>query len=298
MRIPADIDREGPLVFGLSARQVCILAVTTVIAWVVYEIAHELVPDFLAAALVTPIAAVGLTIALGRRDGITGDRFALAVLRYKRSPRRLVPMSDDGVPPCALRSFDRQRLAPLELPVRGMNDEGRLDLGLEGAAMLARVAPINFTLRTAEEQSQLVAGFARFLNSLHAPIQIVVRSQHADLSPLVDEVYRAAPTLPHPELEAAAFKHGSFLEELASTHDILRREVLLVIRATTSAVPADLSARRDEVCAALAESGVVASRLDGSDAAAALERAMTTDAAIQDLSAPGEVVRGRRAPAA
>ncbi len=47
-------------------------------------------------------------------------------------------------------------------------DEGRIDLGGDGETWLMQVAPVNFSLRTAEEQSVLVAGFARFLNSVQS----------------------------------------------------------------------------------------------------------------------------------
>ena len=293
MRIPADVDREDPLVFGLSARQLCILGGAAILSWLLYEGARLLVPFPVAAAVATPTAVVGLAIALGQRHGMSGDRFALAAFQHVRAPRRLVPMTDDAVPSDAMRSSDSHRLAPFELPMRAISDDGVLDLHPDGAAVLVRVSLINFTLRTPEEQAALVTAFGRFLNSLHAPVQLVVRSERADLSALVQQLRDAAPSLPHPSLEAAARGHAAYLEVLSRDHDIVRRDALLVVRSAAAVPASDLLRRVSEMSAALSEAGVVASALDGSECAATLQRAMVGSATTtRGMSAPTEVVHG------
>jgi hypothetical protein len=288
MRVPADIDREDQLVFGLSARQLCILAVAAASSWLFYTALDAIVATPVAAACAAPFVVLGAWLALGQRDGLTADRFAVTLLRHLRSPHRLVPMSDDNVPAYAQRAFDGKRLAALELPVRGISSEGGLDLGPEGVAMLARVDPVNFTLRSPDEQQVLVAGFARFLNALHEPIQVVVRSERAELGALAEEIRHAAPSLPHPGLEAAARSHASFIDDLSRQHTVLRREVLLTTRSTGSGV-AD---RVDALINALSEAGLAVSRLDGSAAAKVLQGIMTGEASISaELATPGEVIR-------
>ena len=295
MRIPADIDREDPLVFGLSARQLCILTAAAAIAWLFYTVTIQIAPMPIAAAAAAPFVAAGAAVALGRRDGITGDRFVLAVLHHLRSPRRLVPMSDDDVPARAQRSFDGSLLAPLQLPVRDIADGGQLDLGPDGEAMLARIDPVNFTLRTSDEQAAFIGAYARFLNSLHTPIQVVVRSERADLSRLADEVRRVAPSLPHPTLEIAARSHATFLGELSQRHTILQREVLLALRSPAAHSPERVESLADATCAALAEAGLTIVRLDGGAAGTALQVALTGELTqLGEVTAPGEVVRGSR----
>lgn len=294
MRIPSDIDRADPLVFGLSARQLSILAIAAMASWILIEGLRTLVPLPVAAAITTPFSVLGLGLALMRRDGLSGDRFALAVLRHLHSPRRLVQMTDDAVPIRSLRSFDGRRLAALQLPLREIRDDGVLDLGPDGAAAIARVVPINFNLRSAEEQALLAAGFGRFLNSLQQPVQIVLRSERADLGAAVTAIRTAAPGLPHPALEQAALAHAAFLDELSLTHRILRREVLLVARAVASSAASTVGAHVAEMCGALSQAGLTAGRLDGRNVGAALERATGAVAKARDeMCAPGEVVRGR-----
>src|SRR5215213_9418724 len=90
-RVPGDIERPDRLAFGLTGRQLVILAVTGLLlyaAWTaVATVVHPLV--FLACAI--PVAAAAFLLAVVRRDGISLDAWVLAGLRHRRSPHRLVP---------------------------------------------------------------------------------------------------------------------------------------------------------------------------------------------------------------
>ena len=77
--------------------------------------------------------------------------------------------------------------------------------------MICRASAVTFSLRTPAEQEALVAGFARFLNSLGEPVEILVRAEPVDLTAAIDALLDAAPGMPHPALEAAARRHARFL---------------------------------------------------------------------------------------
>jgi len=89
---------------------------------------------------------------------------------------------------------------------------------------------VNFALRTPAEQESLVAVFGRWLHSLTAPVQILVRAERLDLSGQIADLRQRAPSLPHPALEAAAIEHADYLAQLAARMDLLRRQVLLILR--------------------------------------------------------------------
>jgi hypothetical protein len=89
---------------------------------------------------------------------------------------------------------------------------------------------VSFALRTADEQDALVAVFGRWLNALSGPVQILVRAERVSLTDTVASLLHSAGQLPHPALRAAAHEHTAFLADLATQHDLLRRQVLLVIR--------------------------------------------------------------------
>jgi hypothetical protein len=108
---------------------------------------------------------------------------------------------------------------------------GVIDLGSDGLAVCAVAAPTgSFALRTPTEQETLVATFAAWLNSLSAPVQILVRAVPLDLSEAIEHLHDAAPHLDHPALSAAAVDHADYLTTLAAQHDLLRRQVIIVLR--------------------------------------------------------------------
>ena len=275
VRIPADVDREDTLLAGLSARQLAILITATVVIYAGYLATRSLVPLPIFAGLATPIGLLGIALALGRRDGVSGDRLAIAALHYVCAPKRLVPTVDDvsAVPACISRSERSLRFpAPLRLPVQTVAADGTMDLGAEGAALICRASSVTFSLRTDTEQEALVAAFGRFLNGITAPLQLVVRSERVDLAATAAEIDDAAGSLPHSALEAAAREHAGFLRSLGERHNALRREVLVVFREQSAADPGrQLSRRAEDATSALAAATVTLTPL-GADSVAVLSR--------------------------
>lgn len=270
VRIPADVDREDRVIGPLTARQLLILGVTGIVLYGAYTITREFLPlaVFLVAAI--PIGATAAFLALGQRDGITLDRLVLAALRQRMSPQHRVaapegirpapewltnqvvtPHSNGATSPARKRSGKKGRTsarasravsearsgavsgvspAALRLPAEGVTDTGVIDLGKDGVAVVAVCSTINFGLRTPAEQESLVASFGRYLHSLTAPVQVLVRAERLDLSGQIAELREQAGGLPHPALEQAAREHADYLDQLRRATDLLRRQVLLILR--------------------------------------------------------------------
>ncbi|MBV9660767.1 MAG: PrgI family protein, partial [Acidimicrobiales bacterium] len=230
VRVPADVDRPDRILAGLTVRQLALLAVAAVGLWAAYAATRPFVPLVAFAVVAVPFAVAAVALALGRVDGQPADRFAAAAVSFHRSPRRLVPAPDGlGPVPAGLAGRAGTPPTPLRLPLADVDPQGVVDLGPEGTAIACRARAVPFKLRTPAEQEAMVAGFARFLNSLSEPIQIVVRAEPVDLSPAVDALEAAAPALAHPALEAAARAHASFLADLGG-RGLLSRQVLVVLR--------------------------------------------------------------------
>lgn len=131
--------------------------------------------------------------------------------------------------------------AALRLPAQGLTETGVVDLGGDGLAVVAVASTVNFALRTPAEQDGLVATFGAYLHSLAAPVQLLVRTHRLDLTGPITELREQAAGLPHPALEAAALEHAEHLADLAAGSDLLRRQVLLILREPLSPVPAGWS---------------------------------------------------------
>jgi len=260
VRIPSNVDMPDRVIGPLTARQLTILTLTGLVLYAGWAATRALVPVPVFLILAMPIAATATVLALGRRDGLPLDQLMIAAIRQRLAPRYRVA-APDGVLPAptwltaAARPADgavgdggrrRERIAPapLRLPAEavdsaGSTDVGVLDLGADGLAVVAVTSTVNFALRTAAEQEALVGSFARYLHSLTAPVQILVRTHRLDLSTSIAELRERAGGLPHPALESAALDHADYLAALGAQTELLRRQVLLVLREPAVSAPTD-----------------------------------------------------------
>jgi hypothetical protein len=282
--IPADIDAEDKIVWGLTFRQLAIVAAAAAAVYGLWRVAGRALPPAALLAAGTPLVAAAAAVALGRRDGRPLDAWLASALAMRRVPRAQAPGGPADPAAAGLaRTAGRPLVpAPLRLPADSISPTGLLRLpggGVAGSSksskssMAAVVAAgtVSLGLRTAGEQAALLGGFARWLNSLTAPAQITVCTARVDLRPHADAVRAAAPLLPHPALEQAAADHADFLEDLAAARDPLRRHVLVTVRADGEV----LAARRGQDTArALAALGVDTQMLDGPAVTAALAAAI------------------------
>jgi hypothetical protein len=277
-RVPADVEREDRVAFNLTWRQLVILTVIGLLLYAAWTALATVVPPSVFLVCALPIAGTGFFLAVGRRDGISLDRWLLAAVRHRRAPHQLVPADGPITPAPGWVSTTRgpgDRLplpAPLRLPAKGITPEGVVDLGPDGTTGLVAAATVAFGLRTPAEQNGLVAGFARWLHSLDGPAQILVRAQRVDLTDLADRLVSRAPSLPHPALEEAARSHAGFLDDLAARRELLHREVTVAVRSTRS--PGHTAHQATETVRALSGCEVAATVLDPADAAATLADAL------------------------
>ncbi|GHH62403.1 PrgI family protein [Lentzea cavernae] len=313
VRIPSDVDREDRVIGPLTARQLLIVSVTGVVLYGTHTLTRALVPLAVFLVVAIPIGVVAAVLALGQRDGVTLDRLAWAALRQRMSPRHRVS-APEGVHrvPDWLSDAESQSPAPaaLRLPAESIADTGVIDLGKDGVAVVAVCSTVNFSLRTHTEQESLVASFGRYLHSLTAPVQVLVRAERLDLSGQIGELREQAGGLPHAALEQAALEHAEYLDQLGRATNLLRRQVLLVLREPLGAtgpidglggvspiaalmakrkhtVPVDEASRRaaetrlvrrlGEAAELLSPSGIVVTPLDAGQATGVLAAACDPD---------------------
>ncbi len=273
-RVPANVERKDSILFGFTFRQVVILTIAGLIiyaAWTALaRVVHPLA--FLVGAI--PVAGFAFVLAVGRRDGISLDAWLAHAIRHRRAPHQLVPTSDviSAAPAWVQTTAGRGNTlplpAPLRLPAKGVTADGLVDLGPDGTTALVVASTVAFGLRTPGEQNGLVAGFGRWLNSLDAPVQILVRAERVDLTTVADRIHHHAPNLPHPALEEAALSHAAFLDDLAAQRELLHRQVTIAVRDRRGA--GHTIHRASEAVRALSACEVTATVLDAADTAATL----------------------------
>ncbi|AXK35797.1 PrgI family protein [Streptomyces armeniacus] len=252
IRIPADVDREDTVLANLTARQLTILAVTGIVLYGIWSATRSLVPLPVFAVAALPVGAGAALLALGRRDGLSLDRLMTSALRQRLAPRFQVA-APEGLHPAPAWLTGKAtpahgedypggdvHPAPVRMPAEQVTETAAVDLGGDGLAAVAVCSTVNFALRTPTEQQALTGAFGRYLHSLTAPVQVLVRTERLDLSAQINELRANASQLPHSALEAAAREHADYLVQLGQQTDLLRRQVLLVLREPLhTAVPVD-----------------------------------------------------------
>ncbi|MDQ1646706.1 MAG: hypothetical protein QOJ50_2890 [Cryptosporangiaceae bacterium] len=277
-RIPADVEAPDKLIGNFTARQVAILTVAAVIAYGLWRALGRLLPVPVTAVALVPIAGAAIVLALGRRDGLTLDAWFLAAIGYSRTAKRAVP-APEGIhaapnwAPVARASDTGRPPAVLRLPARAITESGVIDTGDNAAVALVAATTVNIGLRTGEEQWALLDAYARWLNALTGPVQIVVSAQRVDLSTHTTRISDAAAALPHPALADAALGYADFLLGLAADRDPLWRTVTIACTATGPGAGAEAARRAEHTAAALTALGGETALLDGPAATAVLTAA-------------------------
>jgi hypothetical protein len=188
-------------------------------------------------------------------------------------------------------------VVPQDGPIHDLEPSGLVDLGGRGWALVCQATPVNLSLRTFGEQQALLAGFTRLLHALTGPVQVVVRADRADLTPLVEQLGERAAALPHPGLEQAALQHARWLERLAGESAVRRRQLLVVFhQPSTMPSPAAVLRRQAEQAAGLlAAAGVTLTLLDGEQAGRVLHAASNPASPPRPvgLAPPAAIITGR-----
>lgn len=303
--VPADINLEDKIAFDLTARQLIILGGGLGLLVGAYHATRGVLPVLVFVLVVAPVAAAVLALALARRDGISLDRYLLALLRHLARTRRLTPAAGTtpeqgarvgGLGRGGWWARIRRPATPFAVPAREVAQASTfavIDFGAHGLGALAVVSTVAWTLRSTSEQDALVAAFARWLHSLSEPVQILIRAVPLDLAGHISTLDDAATEMggelgQQSALAEAAADHAEYLRSIADQHDLLRRQVILVFRepallgpVTSQAVQVrrdraalDRLARRlSDATELLSPAGITVTALDAEQAATVLDSA-------------------------
>ena len=289
--VPADLDAPDRILYGLTARQVAILAATAAVLWLAFQALTPAVPAPTVGIAAVPVAAIAAAVALGRRDGITMDRWLVAAVRAGRAPRRLVaaagpvPAAPGWAPRVADADVAAGALAPLRFPARAIAASGVVDVD-DGRVALTAVSTVNVGLRTPGEQHALVDATGRWLNALSGPVQVVVSTRRVDMHAYADAVDDRLDAMPHPALADAAAGYAQFLRWLGEDRDPLDRHIIVAHHAG-GADPTVARRRAEQTAHALAGFGSGTRVLDG---------AQVTDALVSACDPWDHVAPGRATP--
>ncbi|MBP6942565.1 MAG: hypothetical protein KBB55_00800 [Candidatus Buchananbacteria bacterium] len=91
------------------------------------------------------------------------------------------------------------------------------------------VSSINFALKSEDEQNAIVAGYVSFLNSLEAPLQIVIQSRQLDLDSYIETIATAEKQQTNDLLRLQTAEYRSYIQELVDLGSIMSKRFYVVI---------------------------------------------------------------------
>ena len=88
-RMPADVDAPDKVLYGLTFRQLAILAVGAVVLFAGWRRLHTLLPVPVLLAVMVPLGVLVFIVAVGRRDGLPLDQWLTHAVRHRQAPKAL-----------------------------------------------------------------------------------------------------------------------------------------------------------------------------------------------------------------
>src|SRR3954451_20543765 len=129
-RVPADVDAPDKILAGLTSRQVAVLAVAAVAAYLGWHTLHRMVPTSMLIGLAVPLTGLIFALVVGRRDGLGLDLWLVHAIRYAPAPRRLVPLRGPPLPAWAPALPSKQpTMGVLRLPADAIEPNGLIRTG-------------------------------------------------------------------------------------------------------------------------------------------------------------------------
>lgn len=114
------------------------------------------------------------------------------------------------------------------LEITGIKD-GVIVLKNGGYRMLFSVSAVNFSLKSEQEQNSIIFQYQSFLNSLHFPIQIVMRSKRLDLNTYIKKITKIKDIQTNELIKVQAEDYIGFVSELINMANIMKKSFYVVV---------------------------------------------------------------------
>lgn len=96
-------------------------------------------------------------------------------------------------------------------------------------ALIVNVFAVNFGLLSETEQEAMILSYAGLLNSLSFPVQIIIRSQHKDISSYLKKLEQKETEQTNPKLAKSIHSYREFVESMVKEKDVLDKNFYIAI---------------------------------------------------------------------
>lgn len=108
-------------------------------------------------------------------------------------------------------------------------DHGLVMYADGSCSMVVTATAVNFGLLSEKEQDSIIYAYAGLLNSLSFPIQILIRTQHKDVTAYLRSLEDREKTQKNPKLAVAMHGYRLFVAATVKEKDVLDKKFYLVI---------------------------------------------------------------------
>lgn len=108
------------------------------------------------------------------------------------------------------------------IPIAGVKD-GIVILRNGQYRMIFEVSAVNFSLKSEDEQNSLVLQYQSFLNSIHFPIEITIRSKKLDLAPYINKIKQLNEKQTNELLKIQTTDYIDFVGQLINLANIMKK---------------------------------------------------------------------------
>ena len=107
--------------------------------------------------------------------------------------------------------------------------EGILILENNDVRGVLMVSPVNFALKSEENQRAVIGAFQSFLNSLDFFCQIIVQSRNINITPYLESIKSLEERQTNELLKTQISSYGEFIKELTKEENIMTKNFYLVV---------------------------------------------------------------------
>lgn len=122
----------------------------------------------------------------------------------------------------------RKASARRQIDIEGVKD-GVLILPRNQYRMILAVSPVNFELKSDEEQDADIDIYESFLNSVGSPLQILVRTREIDMDKYLEGINNLADKEAEDVYKKQLANYSEFVRALIATNKILTRHFYVVV---------------------------------------------------------------------
>jgi hypothetical protein len=115
-----------------------------------------------------------------------------------------------------------------QINIKGVQD-GILLLPNNHYRAALEISPVNFELRSEDEQDAIIDTYESFLNSVGIPLQILIRTREIDMDKYLEDLDEQVSHEITPIYKEQLENYGEFIKSLISTNKILTRHFYVIV---------------------------------------------------------------------